>query len=222
MTLSVALLTLAHILVFVYWLGGDLGAFVSSYTLIDGRKPVAARLMALNVVNNVDMAPRTALILAFPTGLSLAEVKGWMDVPTGAVAVVWLVAVIWLGIAWRIHLKHSAPQSIERRSDMVLRISAALGLFGFSAGVFLDVLPTIPWFIGLKCLLLGFAITAGLVVRRALKPLFVAARGMAAEGPTPERDRVLRHVILWRSKPTVVSIWILITLATLAGIMTPV
>ena len=39
-------LTLLHILVLVYWLGADLGAFLSASVLADASKPAPARMAA--------------------------------------------------------------------------------------------------------------------------------------------------------------------------------
>lgn len=222
MTFTLALLTLLHILVFVYWLGGDLGAFFSSYTLINPSKPVEVRLFALKVVNNVDMAPRTSLILTLPTGLSLASAKGWMEIPTPVLVVVWLLAGAWLFLNWRIHLKHLPSTAGERRFDLGVRWVLVAGLFGTGGAGIAGLIPAMPLFIAIKCMLLATAMLAGLLVRRAFGPLFVAVREMAANGPTPENDRIMRHVIMRRSKPTVVSIWIIITSAALCGLVTPV
>ena len=76
--LDQALFALIHVLVFVYWLGGDLGAFYTSRFLTAPDVSADRRLMAAKIVGDVDMAPRTALILALPSGLLLAPSKGWL------------------------------------------------------------------------------------------------------------------------------------------------
>lgn len=222
MTLDLTLFSLLHILVFVYWLGGDLGAFFSSYTLIDPDKPVAARMFALHVVNNVDMAPKSSLILALPTGLTLAALKGWMDLSGLFLIAVWGTAAVWLFIVWRIHLKHLPATAGERRFDIGLRWVLVIALLGTASANLAGAIEIMPLFIAIKCILLAIAMLAGLIVRRALGPLFIAVREMAANGPTPENDRIMRHIIMRRSKPTVVCIWIMITTAALCGIATPV
>jgi succinate-semialdehyde dehydrogenase / glutarate-semialdehyde dehydrogenase len=68
MSLDVALFGLLHILVFVYWLGGDLGAFYASWYVSMPKVSADRRLLASRIVGDVDMAPRTALILALSTG----------------------------------------------------------------------------------------------------------------------------------------------------------
>lgn len=222
MSTQLALLTLMHVLVFVYWLGGDLGAFFSSYTLIDPKKPVEARLFALKVVNNVDMAPKTSLILTLPTGLALASAKGWLSLSTEVLTLAWLGSAIWLFLAWRIHLKHLPATASERRLDIGIRWVLAVAMIVLGGARVIGLLPELPLFIAIKLLLLATAILAGLMVRRALGPLFIAVREMAANGPTAEGDAAMRHIILRRSKPTVVFIWMLIIVASFCGIAIPV
>lgn len=222
MTLDLAAITLLHVLVFVYWLGGDLGAFFSSYTLINPDKPVAARMFALHVVNNVDMAPKTSLILALPTGLTLAAAKGWMELSGTFLTGLWVVAALWVVLVWRIHLKHLPSTAGERRLDIGIRWVLVIALIGTGLANITGAISIMPLFIAIKCILLATAVLAGLIVRRALGPLFVAVREMAANGPTPENDRIMRHIIMRRSKPTVVCIWIITAAAALCGIVTPV
>ena len=57
--MGLALLTLMHVLIFVYWLGGDMGAFYGSTFMTDQKRSVPERMMALKIINNIDMAPRT-------------------------------------------------------------------------------------------------------------------------------------------------------------------
>jgi len=147
MDLTLALLTLLHILVFVYWLGGDLGAFYSSCLLTDEKRAVEGRFAAVNILNNCDMGPRTSIVLAFPTGLTLAAAKSWLILPPWARPLVWVVALIWVAIVWYLHLKHEAGAGM-RKLDLVLRWGTVIGLVGAGAAG-LAGLYTVPLFISL-------------------------------------------------------------------------
>ena len=57
-----ALVGLLHVLVFVYWLGGDLGAFYLSRVIGDPARPAAVRIAAAQALGDLDMAPRTAAV----------------------------------------------------------------------------------------------------------------------------------------------------------------
>ncbi|WP_206340851.1 hypothetical protein [Marinicauda algicola] len=93
--LETTLFTFLHLLVLVYWLGGDLGAFYASFVLTDEARPAGQRLGAAVVVKHVDMAPRMALIFAAPTGLALAVSRGWLALDWGWILAAFALAVIW-------------------------------------------------------------------------------------------------------------------------------
>jgi hypothetical protein len=219
MDLPTALLTLIHVLIFVYWLGGDLGAFYSSSFLVDPKRTVVERTMALKILNNVDMAPRTALILAFPTGLALAWMKGWMQVSGMVPLVVGVAGLGWLALAWAVHLNHNGGAGLKK-FDMGIRYAMLAGLLGLGVcGVTGDI--AIPLFIALKMIILGLCITLGLIVRKQIVPMFVAFREMMATGATPETDAAISGANA-RARVSVLTLWGLLLVAAFLGIATPV
>ncbi|HEX7855700.1 MAG TPA: hypothetical protein VF503_18605 [Sphingobium sp.] len=219
MTIGIALLTLLHILIPIYWLGGDLGAFYSSTFMTDPKRTVGERMMALKILNNIDMAPRTTLILAFPTGFALAWAKGWLAVPGFAVVIAAVAFLGWLALAWAVHLNHGGGAGIKRL-DIAIRygVLIALALTGI-AGVAGDV--AIPFFIALKLCIMACCIGLGLIVRRQLVPLFGAIRTMTSTGPTAETDAIIAAVN-GRARISVLTLWALVLIASFLGIATPV
>ena len=217
---SLALLSLLHLLIPVYWLGGDLGAFYGSRFMVDPSRTVPERLMALKILNNIDMAPRTALILAFPTGFTLAIAKGWLDFSGTAIALTWAAFLAWLALAWAVHLRHGPAGQGLKRIDIVVRYGVlALLVAGGIAG--LTGAVALPLFIALKLLVLAGCITIGLIVRRQLVPLFPAIADLRENGPTPQGDAAIRGVIAI-TQPTVMLLWGLVLVASFLGLATPV
>lgn len=216
---AIALLALLHVLVPVYWLGGDLGAFYGSRFLTDPKRSVPERLLALTILNNVDMAPRTAMILTVPTGLLLAWGKGWLEVPAALVAAVVVGGLVWLAIAWALHLKHGAGAAGLKRVDMAIRyalvlVFVGLGLLGLAHRI------ELPLFIALKLLIVAVTIALGLLIRRQLVPLFPAIAALRRDGASPEVDAAIAGVIA-HTRPVVVLIWVLVLAASLLGFATP-
>lgn len=220
MDLGLSFLTLLHLLIPIYWLGGDLGAFYGSRFMVDPARSVPERLMALKILNNIDMAPRTTLILAFPTGFGLAVAKGWIDVPAVAAFAAWGLGLAWLALAWAVHLKHGPAGAGYKRIDMAVRYVVLAGLIGSGVAGLTGVV-TLPLFISLKLLALAVCISIGLLVRRQLVPLFPAIIALREDGPTPEGDRTIAGVIAI-TQPTVMMLWIVVLIACLLGIATPV
>lgn len=219
MNLGLAFLTLLHILIPIYWLGGDLGAFYGSTFMTDSKRSVAERMMALKILNNIDMAPRTALILAFPTGFALAWAKGWLNVPGTVVLAAIVGSLAWLVLAWVVHLQHGSG-AVFKKLDLAIRYGAVAGL-GTAGLLGIKGFVPMPFFIALKLCILACCVGLGLIVRKQLVPLFAAIRVMTSTGPTPQSDAVIRAVNN-RARISVLTIWFLVLLASFLGVATPV
>lgn len=214
-----ALITVLHVLVFVYWLGGDLGAFYTSRMVSDPARPAAARIAAAQALSALDMAPRTALILTLPTGVTLAGALGYIALPTSALPVIWALSLGWLWMAWRIHRKHLAPDAVVRRLDLVIRWILFAGLLTTGAGVLAGVVNA-PLFVGLKLLILAAAIATGLWVRRLIAPFGPAFAALVTNGASAEGDRTIATALA-RARPAVMLIWLLLLAAAFLGFWRP-
>lgn len=216
----VALSLVAHLLVFAYWLGGDLGAFYTSAYMVDAKRSRGERLLALKVLGDLDMAPRTALILTLPTGVTLAGLKGWLPAPPLTLAAVWILGMGWLALAWRIHLRHSGTASLDRRADLIIRWLVMVALV--VAGLAILLTRAAPLFLGAKILLLAACVMLGVAIRGVMSPLGGAIAVLAGpSGPTLESDEVIRATLA-RARPLVVCLWTLLIAAALFGAAKPV
>lgn len=215
--LDVIVATLLHLLVFAYWLGGDLGAFYSSFLLTDARLPAPARLAAGRIVTDVDLAPRLCLLLTAPTGLWLASLKGWLVVPAPLIGAAFAAAAGWIGLLIVMHRRHA--DAALRRLDAGLRLLVLGALLLVAAGAFSGALAA-PKFLAVKCLLLAACLALGLMVRRAMAPFGAAYGALAAGRPTPEGDAAIRKA-LGTARPFVVGIWMALIAAAAIGVARP-
>ncbi|MEL7028461.1 MAG: hypothetical protein AAGL49_04455 [Pseudomonadota bacterium] len=217
MPADVIFFTVLHLIVFAYWLGGDLGVFYSSTILTDESQQTPARLAAAKVLLNVDLAPRMALLATLPTGLALAASKGWLTLPVWAVPAAFLAAVLWIGLVLRLHVAHGAKGL--QALDTWLRYAFILGLAA-TAGAGLAGVWAVPTFLSLKLLILAFAVTMGLAIRRALVPFGPAFGALAGGDASPETNAVIKKSI-GSSRPFVIAIWIALIAAATLGVATP-
>ncbi|MEM9168488.1 MAG: hypothetical protein AAGC56_02445 [Pseudomonadota bacterium] len=215
--LDATLLTLVHLLVFAYWLGGDIGAFYAAGFLTRDGVPRDRRLFAAKMLGDIDMAPRTAIILAFPTGFALAAAKGWITAPAGAVAAVAAGALAWLAVVWRLHLKAGADE-ILRTVDTIVRWSALVAIAGFGAVGLAGVLD-LPLFVVLKSFALAVTIACGLAIRAVAAPLGPAFAKLAA-GDDDDAISAVRGVMA-KARPLVLAIWATLVVAAWLGIAVP-
>ncbi len=217
--MTTALISLMHVLVFVYWLGGDLGAFYTSRMVSDSARPAAARIVAAQALSALDMAPRTALILTLPTGTTLAVVTGYLTLSVAALVAIWALSLSWLWLAWRIQLKHLPPGAGIRRLDLGIRWVVLSGLVVTGGGIVVGMVDA-PLFLGLKVLILATAIATGLLVRQLIAPFGTAFATLVATGPTPNSDQIIARALA-RARPAVMLIWLLLLTAAFLGFWRP-
>lgn len=212
-------LTLLHVLILVYWLGADLGAFLSASVLADASKPAPARMAAAGILLNVDMAPRMALIFALPTGLALANAKGWLGFEPLWTVLAFLGALVWAAIAWRIHLAHGRAPMVAQ-ADRIWRAAFALALLWIAVAGIAGLID-LALFLALKLAILGLAVGLGLAIRIVLKP-FEAAIGTLARGAADEATNAVIARSIGRVRILVVGLWALLLAAAYLGIAVPV
>lgn len=110
------ILVYAHVLAFVFWLGGDLGVALLGSAFRDRSKSLETRLEILRLLGVVDMGPRTAWVAMVPLSITLVDVGGYWDVPTALVIGAWLIGAAWMALTWRIHLAPSGPATAKLKA----------------------------------------------------------------------------------------------------------
>lgn len=219
MAMETAIFTLLHLLIFAYWLGGDIGVFYASTLLTDPKRDRAGRLAAGRIVADVDLVPRFCLLLSLPTGLALGAVKGWILISPAWILAAFVGAFLWFWLVLKLHLSHGASVHLKR-IDAYLRIAFLAGLAG-AAATALSGFWNLPLFLALKMLLLSAAVAMGLIVRLVLEPFGPAYVTLATAGADPETDRIIA-ASLAKARPAVIIIWIALILAAFLGVVVPV
>jgi len=165
------------------------------------------------------MAPRMALIFAFPTGFALAVYERWLPVDAVWIAPVFALAGVWVVAAWMVHLK-AGPGGLAKRIDMAIRLAALIGFSGAGAAG-LAGLIALPLFIAGKLLVLALAVFAGLMIRRTLAP-FGPAFGRIASGQGDDAANAIVRTSLSKARFWVFVIWAAVLGAAAFGVLQPV
>ncbi|MEU8243081.1 hypothetical protein AB0C07_32900 [Actinoplanes missouriensis] len=219
-----------HIVLMVFWLGGDLGVFYSSRYVIKPDLPPAARLTALKIMLGLDLGPKICLILFLPSGLTLISLDahggslwGITLLPWWLLVPLWIGAFVWVWLMWTDHHEPGKHPSV-RRVDYAIRIAVIAGMAG--AGLFTLLVPepfgvtTNPKWLGAKVLLYAVAIAAGLGIRRTLKP-FGPAFGTVMAGSADAGTEATVRSSVNGCLPYVWLIWGSVLLAGLLGVAKP-
>ncbi|MBB5873363.1 hypothetical protein F4553_006797 [Allocatelliglobosispora scoriae] len=221
---------LLHLVLFVFWLGGDLGVFWSSRFVLRPDLTPAARATALKIMGGLDLGPKICLVLFLPSGLTLmalephgATLFGVNPFPWPLVVLVWLFAAGWLAATISDH-HHPGKRPWVRTLDWTIRLTLIAVLAGLALYTLIATNPfgvtTNPRWLGAKLLLYTVAIACGLGIRRTLRPFGPAFGTLMTTGSTPSVEAALKRSIDG-CLPYVYGIWASVLLAAALGVLKP-
>ena len=211
------LVKLLHLVGFAYWLGGDLGVFISSFFVVNDKLSKETRINAAKILFSVDLGPRISMTMMLPLGVHLAWTLGVLPLSTAVMTLVWLVSFAWLGMVTTLH--SAAPSRFKTaltNIDFGFRLILSVGLAG--AGLYSLLGPgEIVYWVALKLAIFGGLVGCGLIIRVKLKP-FTEAFGKLVGDNATDADNAAIRKYLGATRPFVVTIWIGLLASAALGI----
>jgi len=207
-----------HLLAFVYWLGGDLGTFLSSRHIVRDDIGVESRAVALKIMLACDQCPRSCMPLIFPLGLQLGQIGGFTSLPAWGMALVWLVCLVWFANVQYLYFTDNRPGKARvARFDFGLRLAVIAAVLVYAGGSLGGTGWVAADWVAWKMIIFAALVACGLLIRVKLEP-FVAAFGqLMAGGATAEVNRAMT-ASLQRVLPWVWLIWLGLLLNAAIGL----
>lgn len=215
-------LVYVHLLLFVLWLGADVGVFVlGQHFRKRDRYTLAERLVLLRLLVTIDMVPRTAWALMVPVSLSVVHLGNWAHIAGEMLAGAWLIAGAWLWLVWDAHAHDQTPRAARNRAiEFWLKIALAafyLGLGGLSLATG-EHLPQ-PW-LAWKALLFGAIFAAAIMIDVAFKPVGPQLGRLLAEGSSDATEMPLLATMN-RTRYWVWGVYALLVATSWLGVVKP-
>lgn len=207
-------LVFLHLLLFVLWLGADVGVFTLGQHFRKRRQySLDQRLALLNLLVAVDMIPRTAWALMVPISLTLVAAGGWAQLPVWVVAAGWAAGGVWLWLVWDAHLHDQTPRATRnRRLEMPVKLAIMAGYLALGGYSIATGEPIIAPFVAWKALLFGLIFAAAMAIDAHFKPLMPQLARLITEGSSDDTELpLLRTMSLTRVWVWVVYILLLAT-----------
>jgi len=185
-----------HLLLFVYWLGGDLGVFTLALALKNQKYSVDQRILLMRLSLTIDMLPRVCMATIAPVGLYLAGTSGLVEYPQWLAVGLWLLALVWISaeaIAFKNHGKPIAIKMYIVTGTIFLLLF--LGYTGFGVYSLVNGKPFIAGWLSLKVFLFGLIFLVSILMAVFYAPLEAIFEQMKAEGSTPELEAAVQRQV---------------------------
>ena len=201
--LQYPILVFMHLLLFVLWLGADVGVFLlgqhfrrrQAYSL-------EQRIALLRLLVEVDMVPRSAWALMVPVSLTVVQVGGYWMLPGWALASAWLIGGFWLWLVWDAHLHDQTPRAARnRRIESVLRWLLALFYLWLGLASLLQGAPLAPAWLATKALMFGVIFAAAIMIDVSFKPVGAQLSALLKQGSSDATElpllRTMNRTRIW-------------------------
>lgn len=214
-----SLLVFFHILLFVFWLGGDLGvAILGEQFRKRDQYSLQERLTILKILVINDLGPRYAWALMVASTLSLVKAGGYWDVPVWGIIVAWVVSLFW---CWLVYASHKAGQTDKgkqlRKIEMVLKwvlASFYLGLGGLSLAT--DA-PLAENWLASKAVFFGLIFVAAIMIDVMFKPVGPLLMAVIEKGSSDETEEPLLKTMN-KSRLWVRMVYLLLVIVAFIGV----
>lgn len=214
-----SLLVFFHIILFVFWLGGDLGvAILGEQFRKRDQYSLQERLTILKILVINDLGPRYAWALMVASSVSLLKTGSYWEVPLWGVGLAWVISLFW---CWLVHASHKAGQTDKgkqlRKIEMVLKWVLAAFYLGLGSLSLATNSPLAENWLASKALIFGLIFVAAILIDVMFKPVGPLLMNVIEKGSSDETELPLLKVMN-RSRFWVRSVYLLLVIVGFIGV----
>ncbi|HEX8757304.1 MAG TPA: hypothetical protein VF745_13280 [Steroidobacteraceae bacterium] len=215
-------LVFAHLLLFVLWLGGDVGVYtLGRHFRMRARYSIEQRLALLKLLVAIDMVPRTAWALMVPVSLSVVAAGGYWAVPRWLLALAWIAGLLWTWLVWDAHAHERTPRAArERRVEFWLKIVLALFYLWLGSASLATGAPLTAAWLAVKALAFGLIFGAATMIDVAYRPVGAQLGRLLREGSSDATELPLL-VTMNRTRAWVWTVYLLLLVTAFLGVAKP-
>ncbi len=208
------ILLFIHLLLFVYWLGADVGVFALALALKNRDYSYEQRTVMMRMSLTIDMVPRMAMITVAPVGLQLARLSGLVEIPGFLMTLVWVVAIPWMIGEWVAFRRMGQPSAVRVYIiNGIFMTIFCFTLVGFGIASLVNGSPFAPVWLALKVLLAGLLFLVSIMMAVFYAPLEGIFERMAIEGSGDAIEAEVRSQV---NKGAFFTVLLFVLLASIA------
>jgi hypothetical protein len=216
-------LVYVHLLLFVLWLGADVGVFLLGQHFRKRQLySLDQRIALLKLLVIVDLVPRAAWALMVPVSLSVVDAGNWWDLHPAALALAWVMGGFWLWLIIDAHNHDQTPRAArDRRYENVLKLVLTLFYLWLGLQSLLTGAPLAPVWLALKALAFGLIFLAAIMIDISFKPVGPQLMRLLKEGSSDETEVPLRRT-MDRTRIWVWTVYAMLVVTSYLGNVKPI
>ncbi len=218
--LSHTIWLIIHLVLFAYWLGGDIGVFYSTRMILNRSNTADQRFMASRIMLWIDLLPRLCLSMTLTVGGILSQYVG-VSHPLWQYAMIVILGPVWFTVLLIMHFKHNASfmptltkLDLWFRWFLIVAIVASVW-WSLSTGRLDDA----PW-LAFKLIIFAGLVLCGVMIRLFI-PGFIAGVRALSQGSISEEQNDAMARSIGRVRPWVFAIWAGLLVEAFLGIYKP-
>ena len=215
------LLVFFHILLFVLWLGADLGVAIAGAQFRKRTYSIEERMTILKLLVMIDLGPRSAWALMIASTVSLLAAGGYWEIPLWGVGLAWAVSLLWLWLVWEAHKAGQTPRANKlKKIEMYLKYILTVFYLGLGIISLTTNAPLEPDWLATKAVIFGLIFGAAIMIDVMFKPVRPLLIDLIEKGSSDETEEPLLKTMN-RSRFWVRVTYLLLVLIALLGTTKP-
>ena len=209
-----------HQLLFVFWLGPDIGIYMWGTKAGNPELSLAQRAAAARIMRVIDIIPKVCMSLMLTVGGLLTELKG-IEHPWWQMAGIILLGPVWLTLTLATYVRAGteAGPKIANLDEQFRWLVIVVVVISVIYSTVTGRLEDFPW-VNAKILLFAAVVFFGIMVRRRLAPFNSAVERLTESADTDALNGELAKGISG-SRPFVIATWLALAMAAGLGTFQP-
>ena len=218
---SYSLWVYAHILLFVYWLGADVGLYLVMVFVKNATLSFETRVTLIRLAFYIDLFPRITFALILPVGMHLVRDLGLYPISNGLMALGWTSGVLWSALhIGMVKFRNTGTSSVLARINRYYEGIGGLFFVLLGAVSVATGQPIETGWLAWKLLLFGAVFWIILGFDTMFRP-FTTIMRMGPDGSTPQIEtKVTRTVNLTMAWS--ILLYLVIAAIALLGTIKPI
>lgn len=193
---STALWDYAHIVLFVFWLGTELGVLACTATAKNARLAFETRQAFVRIARKIHIIPRLCFALILPVGIELTGAINVYPLSPGLRVLFWSGGAAWLILILVMARREGTPMgTLLGYIEIAFQALAGAGFVVYGLNSLATGSPIDePWFAA-KLAMFGLVFWIVIAINVSFRPFFAPFAEIGEEGSTPEREEAVSRAV---------------------------